>query len=216
MSVYDVTSDHLLTEDGVKLPFVSNSKSKVSSGTNTVDFVIMHFTGGVSGVGANNWYKDPSSEVSWHLTLDRDGKLYQLLDFRKIAWHAGASTWKTKSGKSYPRMNPVSVGIEMANAGPLTQVSAGTFKTAFGDIIPASDVFIDSTGKPWHKFTDIQLAKAPLIALAIAKRYKCIDILGHNEISPGRKVDPGPAFLPTLTAMRASLRAADWYTHKGE
>lgn len=212
---YTVKSDWLYDRDD-RVPEVAATSDKTSSGRNICDFVIMHYTAGETAKGAHDWYQNPASKVSWHLTIDRNGMVYQLMDFRKIAWHAGNSSWTTKAGRTYNSINRYGVGIEMANLGPLTKKPDGSFRSVYDTIVDERDVFLDKDGNPWHRFTNIQAYTAVDVALAVAKAYKCVDILGHHEISPGRKVDPGPAFQEFLELAREQLRSAEWYIHETE
>lgn len=184
-----------------------------SSGNNVCDFVIIHYTGSHGNAASSNkWTQDPTSKVSWHVTIDRDGSVTQVNDFRTIAWHAGQSEWYAKQNKrQYKNMNSFSIGIELANAGLLTKKD-GKWVNPYNAVIADSNVFIDSTGKAWEKFTQAQIDAAFEIALACAQRYNCVDILGHSEISPGRKVDPGSAF--PLKELKNKLYAQPWYKFK--
>lgn len=192
--------NNLLYINNNQVPFVANPIDKFSAGTNTQEYIIMHFTGSTTAQSAHNQYLDPTTQVSWHLTVDRDGNVWQLLGFDKIAWHAGQSQWGTGPG-ALVGMNKYSIGIEHSNAGPLTE-SNGSYVTAFGQVIPNVDVFFDSNGNPWQAFTPQQLAASRYLTLALARILNVKDILSHEMISSGRKVDTGPAFLNTLNSIR--------------
>lgn len=178
--------------------------NKTSSGVNTREFIVIHYTAGPNAQSAHNNFNNPEAQVSWHLTIDRDGKVYQLLPFSAIAWHAGKSEW-THGDKKYSAMNPVSIGIELVNAGNLTK-KGEKFFTWYNKEVPADEVFFDEKGMPWHKFTDAQINTTIDLTLKLAKHFSVKDILGHNEISPGRKVDPGPAFSQYLELIRKAYK----------
>ena len=177
----------------------------ISSGRNICDFVIIHYTGSWGKAGSSiTWANDPASKVSWHLTISRDGVVTQLHDFRAVTWHAGKSEWYAESiDRHYVSMNKYGIGIELANAGPLTRARDGYY-TPYDQEVPQEQVFIDDQDNPWESFSEAQILAAEEISLALAQAYKCVDILGHSMISPGRKVDPGPAF--PMKRLRGRLR----------
>ncbi|MBB3139981.1 N-acetylmuramoyl-L-alanine amidase [Halomonas organivorans] len=109
---------------------------------------------------------------------DRDlgaPRVYRLVDESRRAWHAGASAW---AGRRH--LNDTSLGIELVNAGPdhLPDASAGD-----GPVT-------------WASFPDAQIdALIALLEDVIARHdIAPTDVLGHAEIAPTRKIDPGPAF----------------------
>jgi len=180
---------------------IDSTKDKTSPGSNICDYIIYHYTASTTAKSAHNNYQNPDTNVSWHLTIDRDGNVYQLYDFRKITWHAGKSGWRKPNGTVIDGLNKFSIGIEMVNAGPLT-IKIGQYQTWSGQVVPDVDVFFDKNGNPWQRYTPQQIAAAKAIGQTLARQYKCIDILGHEQISPGRKQDPGPAFAATLAEIR--------------
>lgn len=184
-----------------------------SAGNNVCDFVVMHYTGSHGNAeSSNKWTQDPTSKVSWHITIDRDGSVTQVNDFRTICWHAGQSEWLAKqNNRQYKNMNGYSIGIELANAGLLTRKD-GKWKNPYNVVISDANVFVDGQGRGWEKFPDVQLKTAFEVALVCAQRYNCVDILGHSEISPGRKVDPGSAF--PLNTLKQTLYSQSWYKFK--
>lgn len=189
MTTYSI-SNNILHHNGSPIPQILNTHDKTSHGNNICDYVIIHFTAGPSLKSAHNTFLG-DGQVSWHLTVDLDGSVYQLYDFRKITWHAGKSSW-IRNGIELNGMNKYSIGIEFVNPGQLVY-NGHEYKTWYGESIPKNEVFTDSHGMFWKKFTNEQIATALEIVPVICKQYHCLDVLGHNEISPGRKVDPGPA-----------------------
>lgn len=156
-------------------------------------YLIIHFTAGGSAGSSINWFKNPAAKASAHLVIDRNtGDITQMVDFNAVAWHAGKSKWKTITG-----LNSCSIGIELDNAGQLTR-SGSQYLAWFKTPYPAEDVFTstDAKGKEsyWHEYSEKQMASLLEAASALHAQYNFTDILGHSDIAPGRKTDPGPAF----------------------
>ena len=110
-------------------------------------------------------------EVSAHLLIDRDGAVTQFVPFQSRAWHAGASTFGTRSN-----CNDFSIGIELE----------GT------DDIP---------------YTDAQYRSLSAVTRCLRREFRGLSIgriVGHADIAPGRKTDPGPSF--DWTRYRRALR----------
>ena len=191
--------DGILYINNKKVPFLDNEVKKYSNGKNACEYIIMHYTASTTIKSAHNTYLDPKTKVSWHIDISRDGLVTQLLSFDKIAWHAGKSKWN-EGAKLIRRMNPVSVGIEMSNAGQLTEKN-GSYVTWYGQRIPNIDVFFDKNGNPWQKFSPQQLAAAKYLTVELAKELKVKDILTHSMVS-NRKQDTGPAFEETYRDIR--------------
>jgi len=134
---------------------------------------------------------DPKREVSAHYLIpetDIDGqrKIFQLVQEKERAWHAGVSNWKNRSG-----LNDTSIGIEIVNLG-----------------------YTDKDGKrTWYPFTDYQIESVIEISKIIIERYQiqATNIIGHSDIAPGRKLDPGPLF-PWKKLYENDIGA--WYDEK--
>ncbi|WP_242388188.1 N-acetylmuramoyl-L-alanine amidase [Cardinium endosymbiont of Encarsia pergandiella] len=101
--------------------------------------------------------------------LDGARKVFNLVPDHKRSWHAGVSAWKNRTN-----LNDTSIGIEIVNLG-----------------------YKDENGKRiWEPFTDYQIETIILLAKQIVQDYgiKPTNIVGHADIAPGRKQDPGPFF----------------------
>lgn len=160
----------------------------VSKGWNRKpSIVVMHFTAGGGGAGSAAWLANPQSAASAHFVVDRDGTIIQCVSLDDRAWHAGKSAWKGLSG-----LNSYSVGIELANWGPL--LDGG--KTAGGKSVPFVMARHKNDGvlRAWEIYPAAQIAAAEALARAIAAYFPITEIVGHDDIAPGRKLDPGPAF----------------------
>lgn len=154
-------------------------------------WLVMHYTAG-SYAGAVSWLCDPRAKASAHLVVGENGEVTQLAGFDQVCWHAGRSEWAGVKG-----LNNYSIGIEIANLGLLS-----------GNAKISESRVLRSGGKRWHTYTPAQLAAVEGIAKALHATYGFDDVLGHEEISPGRKVDPGPAF--PLSAMRKSVMVSPY------
>ena len=170
------------------------------------DSIIIHYTAGASAESSVRMMCNPRNKVSAHLVVGRDGSITQLVPFDTVAWHAGRSSWDGRDG-----FNKYSVGIEIDNAGRLTRAENG-YKSWFGRSYEAGDVIKavhrnESSAAFWHSFTEQQIDLVSEICETLIDAYPIELILGHDEISPNRKSDPGPAF--PLEKLRQRLLQAD-------
>jgi N-acetylmuramoyl-L-alanine amidase len=158
-------------------------------------YLVMHYTAGLGLDGTVAWLRNPAAKASAHLVIGRDGRIVQMVAFNRKAWHAGLSRWGDIEG-----LNAYAIGIELDNAGRLQRRGDGAWvHPASGRVVPASDVIeaqhkAEARPAGWHAFTAAQLSAAATVARVLHGRYGFIDVLGHDDIAPGRKVDPGPAF----------------------
>jgi N-acetylmuramoyl-L-alanine amidase len=129
-----------------------------------VDALVLHYTGMLSGRDAVERLCDPAAQVSSHYVLHEDGELTCLVSEDKRAWHAGVSGWQGYSG-----LNDGSIGIEIVNGGH-----------AHG----------------MRPYPDRQMSVLTGLCLDIIKRYAInpTRIVGHSDIAPERKLDPGEHF----------------------
>ena len=106
---------------------------------------------------------------SQDLSGDGPGKVYRLGDENRRAWHAGDSQWRGRTG-----LNASALGIEMVNPG-LTDTPAG---------------------RVWHPYSEAQIQSLIALLKDIVKRNNIEPrhIIGHSDIAPLRKLDPGPMF----------------------
>jgi N-acetylmuramoyl-L-alanine amidase len=183
--------DHrLCQDDGTPYPF---RESPNQGDTLQSRYLVMHYTAGPSAQHAVNWLTNTAASASAHLVIGRDGGITQLVRFDRVAWHAGKSLWNGLSG-----LNNYSIGIELDNAGPLT-LSNGQWMAWFGTLYPPEQV-IEAVHKHqadlrgWHLYTPEQLFVTLEVASLLVRQYQLLDVLGHDDIAPGRKTDPGPAF----------------------
>lgn len=171
-------------------------------------YLLMHYTAGRSAGSSVNWLINPAARASAHLVIGSDGGITQLVAFNRRAWHAGESRWAGRTG-----VNGFSIGIELDNPGALTRRASGWF-TSWGDRVDDGLVFeaAHKNGGPvkgWHAFSGVQLEAAAEVASLLVDRYELKDVLGHEDVAPGRKTDPGPAFPMDSFRARVLGRAND-------
>lgn len=197
--------NHLLSGDNIEIENTPNISGEFKSGL--PDTLVIHFTGGSSAESSVRHLCKKTAKASAHLVIGRDGKLFQLAPFNIITWHAGRSSWNGRDG-----LNKYSIGIELDNAGELTDNGNGKFVSWFNRAYSSDDVFSGThrnrtTPSFWHAFTEEQLEKTFDVCELICEHYDIKDILGHEEIAPARKSDPGPAF--PLDRMREQILTAN-------
>jgi len=156
-------------------------------------YLVMHYTAGRSLQGAVEWLSSKQSGASAHVVIGRSGDIVQLVPFNKVALHAGRSRWRGLEG-----LNRYSIGIELDNAGRLTR-SGDSWYSWFGMPIPEQEVFEaehkhGSEAGGWHAYAEIQIEVAARVARTLVNHYGLLDVIGHDDIAPHRKEDPGPAF----------------------
>lgn len=170
------------------------TKNDAPFAPNYPDTVIIHYTAGSSAKSSAEWLQNPAVKASAHIVIGKKGEIYQLVSFEKIAWHAGESSYGGRIG-----YNKFSIGIELDNPGFLLQ-AGNEFVASFGTKYPANEVIQavhrnETAPRFWHIYTEAQIQACEEVCMALMKKYPNINqILGHEEIAPGRKQDPGPAF----------------------
>lgn len=187
---FQIRSHRLENEEGNQVPFV---RSPNQGGMFNPRYLIMHYTAGRNAASSIQWLTNRDARASAHIVIGRDGSVTQLVGFNRRAWHAGQSEWNGLVG-----MSRHSIGIELDNAGVMTRRN-GRWFAWFNEAYPDEEVVEathkhHTTSKGWHSFTPIQLRVATGVATAIVRKYSLLDVIGHDDISPTRKVDPGPAF----------------------
>jgi N-acetylmuramoyl-L-alanine amidase len=128
------------------------------------DILLLHYTGMESGEAAIARLRDPEAKVSSHYVVEEDGRIFTLVAEERRAWHAGVSFWKGERD-----INGRSIGIEIVNPGH-----------EFG----------------YRPFPDAQIAAVIALASDIRSRWMIADgdIIGHSDVAPNRKIDPGELF----------------------
>jgi len=173
--------------------------------------LVVHYTAGRFDRGAQsakNTLTHLASKGLGCLVMDSEGIIYkaksQMLD--EIAWHAGKSAWAGKTGVSR-----YCLGMEICNAGKLEKDG----KSWFGLQIPNNAIreiplkIANQAPGKYHKFTPAQeksLINFILWRLDVNPDFDIDWLVGHDEISPGRKSDPGGSLSMTLIELRNHLR----------
>ncbi|NIA68613.1 N-acetylmuramoyl-L-alanine amidase [Pelagibius litoralis] len=142
----------------------------------TVDILLLHYTGMESGEAALERMCDPTAKVSAHYCVEEDGRVFQLVGEDRRAWHAGHARWQGADD-----INARSIGIEIVNPGH-----------EFG----------------YRPFPAAQMASVTALAQDILERHPipAERVLGHADVAPLRKEDPGELFdWPGLAAAGVGL-----------
>jgi N-acetyl-anhydromuramyl-L-alanine amidase AmpD len=178
-----------LTIAGKAAPFV---RTPNQGGRLEPTLIVLHDTAGRLAKGSSvAWLCNPNAKASAHLVVERDGSVTQLVEFDRVAWHAGQSSWRGRSG-----CNAFAIGIEIVNPGKLT----GTPKKAtawFGESygpefgIARASTSIHGNGC-WMPYTEDQLRTVERLIAALAREYPIGEVVAHHDISPARKVDTTP------------------------
>lgn len=134
------------------------------SGSPIIDTVILHYTGMKTGMEALDRLCSAEAQVSAHYLIEENGDIYELVAPEKRAWHAGVSFWQGRHN-----MNDTSIGIEMVNPGH-----------EFG----------------YRPFPDCQIERLESLLRYVKTRFDipASRFIGHSDVAPDRKQDPGELF----------------------
>ena len=196
-----IINHRLYHDDNTPYPFRPTPNM---SKTLKPEYLIMHYTASSNAEDAIRWLTNSRVKASAHLVIARDGNITQLVPFDTRAWHAGRSSWQGLSG-----LNKYSIGIELDNAGPLTRSYNGQWLTWSNDPInddQVTELLVhknENVLRHWHMYSKEQLLVAREVAVLLREHYHLKDIIGHDDVAPGRKIDPGPAF--PMESFRSSL-----------
>ncbi len=128
------------------------------------DLIILHYTGMLAASAALERLCDPHAAVSAHYLLLEDGGIHALVAEEKRAWHAGVSAWQGREG-----LNDSSIGIEIVNPGH---------------------------GNGYRPFPEPQIAALVRLLHDVMARWSipAACVVGHSDVAPDRKIDPGERF----------------------
>ena len=133
-------------------------------GGTPISMVVLHYTGMESADAALQRLTDPEAKVASHYMVTEEGAVVRMVDEAHRAWHAGKSYWR-----GITDVNSASVGIEIVNPGH-----------EFG----------------YRPFTGPQMGAVLRLTAEIVQRYsiKPCMVVGHSDVAPARKQDPGELF----------------------
>jgi N-acetylmuramoyl-L-alanine amidase len=152
-------------------------------------FLVVHFTAGATGRSSIEYWRKLANGVCAHFVIERDGEIIQCRPCNRTAGHAGSSKWKDpKTGVLYHGLNSCSIGIELANGGH-------SYPERFSDLKPTIAAHKHGgVTREWETYPAAQLAACADLSQVLVARYNLDDLVGHEDIAPSRKTDPGPAF----------------------
>tara|TARA_B100000029_G_scaffold145280_1_gene140475 strand:- start:1994 stop:2518 length:525 start_codon:yes stop_codon:yes gene_type:complete len=117
-------------------------------------------------------------KLSAHFVISPFGKVIQLVDTSYKAWHAGKSCFKDRRN-----VNDFSIGVELVNPGFLKD--GKKWKSGYTKHLD----------KKWANWPEQQIQTLTKLISWIQKQHpKCLNVVGHSDIAPERKIDPGPIF----------------------
>ena len=129
-----------------------------------ITMIVLHYTGMQDGASALARLRDPEAKVSAHYMVEEDGRIFRLVAEEKRAWHAGRSHWRGLTD-----VNSASIGIEIVNP-----------------------------GHEWgyRPFPDAQVEAVVRLVAEVKDRHAITrgNVVGHSDIAPQRKRDPGELF----------------------
>lgn len=146
------------------MTFIEAPSPNFDARTAPPSILVLHYTGMKTGDEAIARLRDPEAKVSSHYVVEEDGRIFSLVPEERRAWHAGVSYWRGRRN-----VNGDSIGIEIVNPGH-----------EFG----------------YRAFPEAQVAAVIALVGDIRSRWEIEDrdIVGHSDVAPNRKDDPGELF----------------------
>ncbi|HUI35584.1 MAG TPA: N-acetylmuramoyl-L-alanine amidase [Stellaceae bacterium] len=141
-----------------------DSRGEAIGGPPRIDMLVLHYTGMQSADAALDRLCDPAAQVSSHYLVDEDGTIWRLVPEERRAWHAGVSFWRGETA-----LNGVSIGIEIVNPGH-----------EWG-----------YRGFPEPQMRAVETLCQDIVARRSIPAHR---VVGHSDIAPTRKSDPGELF----------------------
>jgi len=176
---------------------VDRSKKVTIYGALKASYIVLHNTMGGPAAGSIKFLNEKTNGFGYHVLIDRDGTVFQTAPFDRITRHAGLSNWR-----GWDNLNGFSIGVSLANYGPL-KMSRGTYHNEYGVTMKSRDVFPDPAAHyngatkykdgSWERYPEAQVAAALRVCESITENLSIRDIVRHDDVAIGRKVDTGPA-----------------------
>jgi N-acetylmuramoyl-L-alanine amidase len=165
-----------LSDEIIWRPSPNYNARVVPDGEAPIRQIILHYTGMQDGQAAEDWLCNPQAGVSSHYIVHEDGRIVQMVEEMDRAWHAGVSRWRGRDD-----LNSSSIGIEIQNP-----------------------------GHEWgyRPFPDVQMRQVIRLVATLCVRHRIdrAEVIGHADIAPTRKEDPGELFdWPRLAMHRVAL-----------
>ena len=138
--------------------------SKKTRKKQSIKLIVIHYTGMQSMIESLKRLSSKRAKVSCHYHISKKGTITKMVDENKVAWHAGKSKWR-----NYKNLNKISIGIELENKGH-----------RYG----------------YEEYPNLQIKKLITLCVHLKRKYniKNSNIVGHSDIAPLRKQDPGEKF----------------------
>jgi N-acetylmuramoyl-L-alanine amidase len=148
----------------VRVPAIKRLSPNHDHRNALIDMIVLHYTGMKDCASALDRLCSSTSKVSGHYLIDEDGTIYALVDEARRAWHAGVASWHGETD-----INSCSIGIELVNPGH-----------EFG----------------YCTFPDAQMKALERLCVDLMERHdiSAARVLGHADVAPSRKQDPGELF----------------------
>jgi N-acetylmuramoyl-L-alanine amidase len=176
-------------------PSPNHGERRPFNGAAGIRFIVLHYTGMKTAADAIARLCDPAAQVSAHYVVNDDGIITRLVDEGRRAWHAGVSYWR-----GVRDINSASIGIEITNPGH-----------DYG----------------YCAFPAAQIDSVTNLCRDIMTRHRlpATSVIGHSDIAPGRKIDPGELFpwealardgigvWPRLSGAKPLISAGEAYKH---
>lgn len=147
-----------------ELTFIDAPSPNFDARRGPPELIVLHYTGMKTGEEALARLRDPAAKVSSHYLVEEDGRIFRLVPEERRAWHAGRSWWRGETD-----VNAASVGVEIVNPGH-----------QFG----------------YRAFPEAQIQAVIALVGDIRSRWNVDNhnIIGHSDVAPDRKDDPGELF----------------------